>query len=171
MDLMTYLKNFYEANKNNTAVIVLMIAGMVAFFIFKSIVFARIFRKAGKKTWPAWIPFVRTVGLYDIAWSEKWGYAAAVLEVAANLVYPHGLQLIQGGVRSFLFLVVFSVLLCISSIMKIKLAASFGRGPAFGFATIFMQDVFYTIIAFDDSAYLGRTLRKYNDDFIKEVSR
>ena len=70
---------------------------------------------------------------------------------------------IQPGFKAFIYFLTFFVWFGLATLMKLKLARSFGKGPAFLFAMIFMEDLMFLLLGLDKSSYYGRTLRIYNE--------
>lgn len=70
---------------------------------------------------------------------------------------------IQPGFKAVIYFLTFFVWFGLATLMKLKLARSFGKGPAFLFAMIFMEDLMFLLLGLDKSSYYGRTLRIYNE--------
>lgn len=88
----------------------------------------KIFVKAGKPGWACIVPFYNLYCLYDIAWGNGW---------------------------MFLLTFVPCVNFVISIILCIKLAKAYGKGAGFAIGLILLPGIFYLILGFGDSKYIG----------------
>ncbi len=88
----------------------------------------KIFEKAGKPGWAAIIPFYNVYVLFEITWGNGWKFLFLLIPVAG-----------------FVFAI----------ITMVKLAKAFGKSGGFAVGLIFLSIIFYCILAFDQSQYLG----------------
>ena len=88
----------------------------------------KIFEKAGEPGWAAIIPFYNIYTLFKITWGNGWKFLLLLIPIA-NIV--------------FLILTM------------VKLAKAFGKSGGFAVGLIFLSVIFYCILAFDQSQYLG----------------
>jgi hypothetical protein len=88
----------------------------------------KIFEKAGEPGWAAIIPFYNLYVLFKITWGNGWKFLLLLIPFA-NIV----------------FLI----------ITMVKLAKAFGKSGGFAVGLIFLSIIFYCILAFDQSKYLG----------------
>ena len=88
----------------------------------------KIFVKAGEPGWAAIIPFYNVYVLFKITWGNGWKFLFLLIPIA-NIV----------------FLI----------ITMVKLAKAFGKSGGFAVGLIFLSVIFYCILAFDQSQYLG----------------
>jgi len=88
----------------------------------------KIFVKAGEPGWAAIIPFYNLYVLFKITWGNGWKFLFLLIPIA-NIV----------------FLI----------ITMVKLAKAFGKSGGFAVGLIFLSVIFYCILAFDQSQYLG----------------
>lgn len=88
----------------------------------------KIFEKAGEPGWAAIIPFYNLYVLFKITWGNGWKFLFLLIPIA-NIV----------------FLI----------ITMVKLAKAFGKSGGFAVGLIFLSIIFYCILAFDQSQYLG----------------
>ncbi|HML68237.1 MAG TPA: DUF5684 domain-containing protein [Clostridia bacterium] len=88
----------------------------------------KIFEKAGEPGWAAIIPFYNLYVLFKITWGSGWKFLLLLIPIA-NIV--------------------------ILIITMVKLAKAFGKGGGFAAGMIFLSIIFYCILAFDQSQYLG----------------
>ena len=105
------------------------------FGIIAIIIMWRIFKKAGKEGWIAIVPFYNTYTLFEITWGNGWLFLLiflAIIPVVGALAL---------GV--------------IGIITTCKLGKAFGKSTGFILGLIFLAPIFYAILAFDKSQYLG----------------
>lgn len=88
----------------------------------------KIFEKAGEPGWAAIIPFYNVYVLFKITWGNGWKFLFLLIPIA-NLVF--------------------------AIITMVKLAKAFGKSGGFAVGLIFLSIIFYCILAFDSSTYLG----------------
>ena len=142
-------------------------AGIGLVYLFVSILgMWKLFQKAGRRPFYALIPFFNYYQLFDIAWDKRFGLLFNALDLGCMILGFGQGELLTRGFRGYLTLFLFVAAFVLLCIAKIKLSYSFGKGPAFCYGLIFMEAAFITILGFDKSEYLGRTLRKYNPDYV-----
>jgi hypothetical protein len=88
----------------------------------------KIFEKAGEPGWAAIIPFYNLYVLFKITWGKGWNFLLLLIPIA-NIV--------------------------ILIITMVKLAKAFGKSGGFAVGLIFLSVIFYSVLAFDQSQYLG----------------
>ena len=88
----------------------------------------KIFEKAGEPGWAAIIPFYNLYVLFKITWGNGWKFLFLLIPIA-NIVF--------------------------AIITMVKLAKAFGKSGGFAVGLIFLSIIFYCILAFDQSQYLG----------------
>ena len=88
----------------------------------------KIFEKAGEPGWAAIIPFYNLYVLFKITWGNGWKFLFLLIPIA-NIVF--------------------------AIITMVKLAKAFGKSGGFAVGLIFLSIIFYCILAFDKSEYLG----------------
>lgn len=127
-----------------------------------------LFKKTGKTPWHSLVPVLNAYELYDLAWDRRFGIAEGILYLVIMFTLPAS---DIPPIRFWYWPVLLAALtgaLLLSAVMKIKLAKSFGRSRIFAYGLIFIEGIAYCILAFSDSGYLGRTLRKYNPPAAKK---
>ena len=88
----------------------------------------KIFEKAGEPGWAAIVPFYNLYVLFKITWGNGWKFLFLLIPIA-NIVF--------------------------AIITMVKLAKAFGKSGGFAVGLIFLSIIFYCILAFDQSQYLG----------------
>ena len=88
----------------------------------------KIFEKAGEPGWAAIIPFYNLYELFKITWGSGWMFLLMLVPVANLVIYI---------------------------ITMVKLAKAFNRSGGFAVGLIFLSVIFYCILAFDTSTYVG----------------
>ena len=100
----------------------------LAFAVLAIVAMWKIFEKAGKPGWAAIIPFYNIYVLFKITWGNGWKFLFLLIPIA-NIVF--------------------------AIITMVKLAKAFGKSGGFAVGLIFLSIIFYCILAFDKSEYLG----------------
>lgn len=111
--------------------------GMIIFgilgLIIGAVIFWKIYDKAGEPGWASLVPFYNTYVLFKITWGN--------------------------GILFLLLLIPFANLI-IAIILPFKLAKAFGRGLGFGFGLLLLPIIFFPILAFGNSKYVGIDLKQ-----------
>ena len=100
----------------------------LAFLVLGVVAMWKIFEKAGEPGWAAIIPFYNLYVLFKITWGNGWKFLFLLIPIA-NIVF--------------------------AIITMVKLAKAFGKSGGFAVGLIFLSIIFYCILAFDQSQYLG----------------
>ncbi len=100
----------------------------IAVTILSIVAMWKLFEKAGEPGWAAIIPFYNLYVLFKITWGNGWKFLLMLIPIA-NVV--------------------------ITIITMVKLAKAFGKSGGFAVGLIFLSIIFYCILAFDSSTYLG----------------
>ena len=88
----------------------------------------KVFEKAGEPGWAAIIPFYNAYVLFKITWGEGWMFLLMLIPIANFVIYI---------------------------ITMVKLARAFNRSGGFAVGLIFLAVIFYCILGFDTSSYIG----------------
>lgn len=88
----------------------------------------KIFSKAGEPGWAAIVPFYSQYVLFKITLGQGWLFLLGFVPVIGVVMY---------------IIVIF------------KLASAFGKGIGFGFGLLFLLPIFFMILAFGSSEYIG----------------
>lgn len=136
--------------------IVFMIC-LIAYYVLMVIAYWKIFKKAGKAGWRSIIPFLNTYDIYEIAWSKKMAAINLVLFVVTIILNAINTN-INNGILGVIITILAIALIVIGIIYCFKLSKAFGHGIGFGFGILFLSTIFYLILGFGKSEYVG------NDD-------
>lgn len=88
----------------------------------------KMFEKGGKPGWGSLIPLYNMYCLFEIAWGTGWLFLLTFIPCVGFVV---------------------QIILCF------KLSKAFGHGTGFGFGLLFLTPIFYMILGFGDSSYVG----------------
>jgi len=88
----------------------------------------KLFEKAGEAGWKSLIPFYNSYILFKIAWGSGIYFLLMFVPVANVIV---------------------------SIMLQFKMARAYGQGDGFAFGLLFLPYIFYLILGFGDSEYLG----------------
>ena len=160
MILSGLLSILLRGNKGLVDWIILFVCLIVIAFSIRAK--AVLFKKAGRRPWYALIPLYCEYSLYDICWIGYLGIIEFVLSLVIFELAPQNEKILSMGLKGLVLIIVYVIYFILSCIMKMKLCRSFGKNIYFAFGLVFVQEVFYPVLAFTAKEYLGRTLRKFN---------
>ena len=134
-----------------------MVIFALVFYVLLVVAQWKIFTKAGKPGWHSIIPILNVWDLVNIAWNKK--MAGVMVGLTALVGLFSGITNAQGedasafidllsGIAGLAYLVVFCM-------FSIKLSKSFGHGTGFGIGLILLSGIFYLILGFGSSQYIG----------------
>lgn len=109
-----------------------MLGGMWLFCLavcaFMLVVYWKLFKKAGEPGWASLVPFYCNYVLYKIAFGNGWLFLLALVPIV-NVV--------------------------MAILLPFKLAKAFGKDIGWGFGLLFLSVVFYPLLAFGNTTYVG----------------
>jgi hypothetical protein len=108
------------------------VGGLIA-YIFYGFALMAIFRKAGLKAWPAWVPFFNVWRVLQLGGQKGWWVLIALIPVVGWILY-----------------VVFLI------IAGVKIQTGFGKPGVFYLLAILITPVWYGILAWDRSTWNPR---------------
>lgn len=100
----------------------------LALSVFILVAMWKVYAKAGKPGWACLVPFYNTYCLFEIAFGNGWLFLLTFVPCV-----------------NFVFLIM----------LYFKLAKAFGQGVGFGFGLLFLSPIFFAILAFGKSQYVG----------------
>lgn len=101
---------------------------VLALSVFILVAMWKVYAKAGKPGWACLVPFYNTYCLFEIAFGNGWLFLLTFVPCV-----------------NFVFLIM----------LYFKLAKAFGQGVGFGFGLLFLSPIFFAILAFGKSQYVG----------------
>ena len=117
--------------------IIAAIAGIISYVLY-SLAYMKMFRKAGEAGWKGWVPFV-----------SEWTFFKIVTGNGANMFR--------------LLIPFYNIVYAI--IATIKLGKVFGKSNGFCVGLVFVPEVFYLILAFGKSQYIGFENKSAQDQY------
>ncbi len=88
----------------------------------------KMFSKAGKPGWGSIIPFYNMYCMFEMAFGNGWMFLLTLIPCVGFI---------------------FQIILCF------KLSKAFGHGAGFGFGLLFLSPIFYMILGFGNSDFVG----------------
>ena len=101
----------------------------VIVYVVESIAPMKVFEKAGVTSWYAWIPFLNTYWITQIATGNGWLFLLCLIPCVGSLIW------------------------CI--LTAVKLAPAFGKGGGYIVGLIFIPNIMYLVLGFGDAQYMG----------------
>lgn len=114
-------------------IILWSLLGGIVTYVFYGFALTGIFRKAGLKTWPAWVPFFNTWRVLQLGGQKGWWLLVGLIPVIGPILYL--VYLIIAGV---------------------KIQSAFGKPGVFYILAILVTPVWYGILAWDSSTWQPR---------------
>lgn len=119
----------------------------IAYYVLYAIGSYKMFVKANRPGWWAFIPFLNEYQLYKMSCGTPFFWIYMVLSLFTT---PN-----DEGKRSFLGVICSIVTVVVELFFTNKLAKAYGKGTGFGLGLFFFQPIFVMILGLGDSEYLG----------------
>lgn len=155
---MSYGASYYSSSVDGGIVAMIMGIIGIAFVIWLIAAIIMIvskwiiFGKAGEKGWKAIIPFYNDYILYKIVWDTRFFFISLGLVLGMSVCSV-------GSSYSEIFTLLYYACLIAGAVIGImcqhKLSQSFGHGAGFTVGLVLLGIIFYPILAFGRSMYLG----------------
>lgn len=134
-----------------TLVTVLGIIELI-FYVLRIIAGWKVFTKAGEKGWKSLIPIYNQIVQYQLTWKPIMIVPILVLMLVGSVL----VQLESGA------MVVIGAILCLAAaVLEIiglhKLSKAFGHGGGFTLGLVLFEGIFWVILGFGKSQYVGNT--------------
>lgn len=110
------------------AILWILLLFLFAIYIFYAICTAKIFQKAGLPAWWGWVPIVNAWGFVKISGREPWWFILLFIPCVG---------------------IVAGIMVCMD------VAKAFGKDPIFGLGMAFLGFIFFPMLAFGSSQYVG----------------
>ena len=152
-------QNAYSAGTLVGASIMTSVIIFIVLYVLLVIAFWKMFNKFGEPGWKAIIPIYNTYIMYKYTWQRKFFWISLILDIVGTALTTAGMG--NGTVASmnqplvWIGLVVLLVDLVIAFIAIYKLSVAFGHGIGYFFGLIFLSIIFYYILGFGSSKYVG----------------
>lgn len=108
------------------------------------------YEKAGDRGWKAIIPFYGDYTMYKLTWNKSVFWIVLVIAVISGVFSAIGQS--WAIWIAFVAAIAYMVIYIIS---KYKIAKAFGHGIGYTLGLIFLGEIFYPIIGFGSSEYVG----------------
>jgi hypothetical protein len=121
----------YETEVSGGAVAALLIIYLgfiIAVYVFYAICTAKIFQKAGLPAWWGWVPIVNAWGFVKLSGREPWWIILLFIPCVS---------------------IVAAIVVCMD------VAKAFGKDPIYGLGLAFLGFIFFPMLAFGGSQYVG----------------
>ena len=119
----------YAPGMNAALALPYFFVGVIA-YVYYALTLVSIFRKAGLKTWPAWVPIFNVWRVLQLGGQKGWWVLVGIIPVVGTILY-------------LVFLI----------IAGIKIQTAFGKPGIFYLLAILITPVWYGILAWDSSTW------------------
>ena len=119
----------YAPGMNAALALPYFFVGVIA-YVYYALALVSIFRKAGLKTWPAWVPIFNVWRVLQLGGQKGWWVLVGIIPVVGTILY-------------LVFLI----------IAGIKIQTAFGKPGIFYLLAILVTPVWYGILAWDSSTW------------------
>jgi hypothetical protein len=122
----------YATGMDGTLGWLIFLASVIT-YVYHALTLVFIFRKAGLKTWPAWVPLFNIWRLLQLGGQKGWWVLVALIPVVGTIAY-------------LVFLI----------IAGINIQTALGKPGVFYLLALFLTPVWYGILAWDSSTWQPR---------------
>ena len=123
----------YESTDMGPALGLLVLVGAVVVYVYYALTVSAIFRKAGLKTWPAWVPIFNSWRLLELGGQRGWWVLIGLIPIVGPIIY-------------LVFLIIAGV----------NIQTALGKPGVFYLLAILLTPVWYGILAWDRSTWNPR---------------
>lgn len=124
---------------------------VIVWYVLLVIANWRIFTKAGEAGWKSIIPIYNMYILYKISWKTTMFWIVIAAFVLCGILSP------IGGAASAIGAIFSIAAMIIGIIQNYKLAKAFGHGVGFTIGLIIFSPIFFLILGFGSSKYIGKS--------------
>lgn len=125
---------------------------LLIWYVLEAIAAWKIFAKAGKPGWHAFIPILNVIDEYDLSWNSGMGilflFATFISNYVTNSRDAQGLIVTLGSLAG-------AVVLVLHIMQSLKLAKCFGKGTGYGIFLIILGPLARIILGLSDAEYIG----------------
>lgn len=127
----------------------------LVFVVLLIVALWKVFTKAGKPGWHSLIPILNIWDLGNIAWNSKMAAIYIGLSVVFGALSGATAGSESNGALTAISGIVSIGFLAFEVMMMHKLSKSFGHGIGFTLGLIFLSPIFFMILGFGSSQYIG----------------
>lgn len=140
--------DLYAALATLAAFGMFLIVLIVAIGILLAVANWKIFKKAGKPGWASLIPFYNVYVMSEISFGSAIYFIGMAITWVLSFI---------GNISGILFLTSIAIIaqLVLFIIYCVKLSKAFQKGGGFAVGLIFLPVIFFPILGFDSSKYIG----------------
>ena len=133
----------------------LMVVGGAVWFLVSAIGYFKMFKKAGQRSWFAFIPLLREYALFKMSWTIK-AFAISTVLLAVLQIFGESDNLIA----SLAAAVCGIVWIVMQVKLVVRVAESFGKGKGWAALLFFLPFITTLILGFGSAEYLGNPEEK-----------
>jgi len=135
-----------------SAIITTAVIIELVFYVLRIIAGWKVFVKAGEKGWKSLIPIYNQIIQYKLTWKPIMLVPLLVLTIAGGVLVS-----LSNTVCVVIGFILVLAALVIEIIGLHKLSKAFGHGGGFTIGLIFLEGLFWLILGFSKSRYVGNT--------------
>ncbi len=129
-----------------------LLALVIVYYVLYALGSYKLFAKAGKPGWWAFIPVVNEYQLYKISWTTSAFWMALALSVVGDIISN---QEQTGALLAILAFIVAIAALYVEVKFALNLAKAYGKGTGFAIGLLLLHPIFIMVLGLGDSEYLG----------------
>ena len=156
------------------AMVGMVLAFAVMFYILTVIATWKIFKKAGEPGWKCLIPIYNVYIMYKIVGMKSWFWWMIAISICASIMFTvdgyNPYTMTEAQLNSFDYgahpmTIIASVILCVaciyvSIVYAWRTSKAFGHGAGYFIGLLFLQPIFWLILGFDKSKYNKKAIKK-----------
>lgn len=128
----------------------------LVYYVLSVIAQWKIYTKAGEKGWKSLIPVYRQYVLFKITWNTSYFWMLMAFSVVVSLCA----NFVNGKVNPPIILIIIGLLASLATlILHIKqcnkMSKAYGHGTGFTVGLVLLTPIFWLILGFDSSKYVG----------------
>lgn len=125
-------------------------------YVLTSLPLSAMFQKAGEPAWKAWVPLYNSYVYTKLGWDGKIFWVMLLASFILSCVRTAGATN-PSVVLAILTVLMTLIVVVLHAMLSIKISTAYGHGGGFAVGVFFVPVIFYFIIGYGSSVYVGKT--------------